>query len=194
MRRAWALWVGLGLSACPREEPAASDHTIEKLKAEQRRLIEGGRPGRPPADATEALSRALAAPASPRALPVPPGQARAGPLTVEVRSALASQSVVGSQTSLSSAERFLKVVLVATSAERVALELSTATLQREEETAAVARDAQRVGQGSPLTTIAIEPGVRQELVLYFEVPPSMLAPGLKMILSPHGSRLELPLE
>jgi len=194
MRRIWALWVGLGLSACPREEPAGSDHTIEKLKAEQRRLIEDGRSGRPPAGAAEALSRALAEPASPRALPVPAGQARAGALTVEVRSAVASQSVVGTRTSLASAERFLKVVVVATSVEQVSLDLSTATLQRGEQTAAVARDAQRVGQGSPLTTIAVEPGVRQELVLYFEVSPSMLAPGLKMILSPHGSRLELPLE
>mgnify|MGYP005605737419 CR=1 FL=1 len=61
------------------------------------------------------------------------------------------------------------------------------------ERAAIAMDVQRLAQGSPLET-AIEPGVDQDLVVYFEAPPSMIGPGLKIILPVGEKAVELALQ
>ncbi|MEW5742960.1 MAG: hypothetical protein AB1938_28855 [Myxococcota bacterium] len=199
MARALFLVLAVGLLGCPKEEPPfdpSTDRTLQKLKEEQDRLAKGGTPSGPPGVKTpeDPLAEAAAAQAPPRALTLPPGGiARVGPVQLELRRAEVSQTLKTARASISTGERFVRVVLTATTTTKAPLSLTGVKLARGDETAGIAGDVQRLGQGSPLET-AIEPGVDQDLVLYFEVSPSMIAPGLKIILPAGEKAVELPLQ
>jgi hypothetical protein len=185
----------VALAGCPKEESLdlRSDRTLQKLKEEQERLAKEGSPGAK-APEPDLLAEAAAAQAPPRALAVPRGAvAKLGPVRLEVRRVEVSQTLKTARASLSTAERFVRVVLTATAPARTSLSLSGVTLTRGAESVGVAGDLQRLGQGSPLEP-TIEPSVDQDLVLYFEASPSMIAPGLTIVLPAGEKAVELPLQ
>jgi hypothetical protein len=192
------LFLALCLSGCPKEErlDVQNDRAIAQLRAEQERLARGGAPvaqPRPPQRTPESeLAEAAAAPKPPRPLTILASQGSFGELTLALKSAEVSRNVQGAKTAVSTPDRFLRLVLSVRARGRDGLALGTATLSRQGETASVARDVQRVGQGSPLEPVALEAGSDQELVVYFEVPASMLAPGLKLVFTAADRTLELP--
>lgn len=188
------------LAGCPKDEPPAfdpNDRTLQKLKAEQDRLSRGGQASAPPR-ATDTppnpLAEAAAAQGRPEPLEVPAGtSAKVGALTLSVKRAEVSQTVAGGKVSLSTADRFVRVTLTAVTGKRETLELADAKLVNGAEEAGLARDVQKLGQGSPLSA-TVEPGVTQDLVLFFEAPPAMIKKGLKIILRSGESTVELPLQ
>lgn len=199
VRRAIALALSFGLVGCPKEEAfdPASDRTLQKLKAEQERIAKGGTPSGPPGAKVpqpDPLAQAAAAQEPPRALALPPGAtAKAGALQLELRRVEVSQTVQTPRAAISTAERFVRVLLTATATAKTPLKPGDAELVLGERKAGITRDVQRLGQGSPLDT-AIEPGVEQDLVLYFEVEAAMIAPGLKIILPVGEKAVELPVQ
>ncbi|GMU58612.1 MAG: hypothetical protein AMXMBFR34_03750 [Myxococcaceae bacterium] len=200
MLRALCAVLAVGVLGCPKEEQPfdpSTDRTLQKLKEEQDRLAKGGAPSGPPGKKTpepDPLAEAAAAQAPPRVLALPPAAVtKLGPLNLELRRVEVSQTLKTTRASISTGERFVRVVLTATTRTRAPLSLSGARLERGAETASIAGDVQRLGQGSPLET-AIEPGVEQDLVLFFEASPSMIAPGLKIILPSGEKTVELPLQ
>jgi len=190
------------LPGCPKEESSpfdpSSDRTLQKLKEEQERLAKGGKPGGPPVTKPppeeDPLAAAAAAQAPPRPLDLPATRTvKLGAVTLELRRLEVSQTIQTARASVSTGERFVRVAFVATTSARTPLSLGQVELARGGERASIAMDVQRLAQGSPLET-AIEPGVEQDLVLYFEAPPSMIAPGLKIILPVGEKAVELPLQ
>ncbi len=198
-RPALAVVAALALLGCREERPAfdpSSDRTLQKLQAERARLAAGGAPATPPAGLappTDPLAEAAAAQAAPVPLE-PPGERRVtvGPVTLELRRAEVMQTLRTARASVSTADRFVRVVLHATAAQRAPISLARAELVRGDQRAGVALDVQRLGQGSPLET-AIEPGVEQELVLVFEVPPVMVGPGLTLSVPAGAETVEVRL-
>lgn len=197
--RALVAVAALALLGCPEEKPAfdpSSDRTLQKLKEEQARIANGGQPGGPPNAKTPAnpLAEAAAAQEPPRALDLPPNVvAKLDAIAIELRRVEVMQTLQTPRAAVSTGERFVRVFLTARTTEKTPLSLSHAQLVRGADKAGVAFDVQRLGQGSPLET-AIEPGVDQDLVLFFEVPPSMIGPGLKIILPAGEKAVELPVQ
>jgi hypothetical protein len=193
---AFTAMAALALLGCPEEKPAfdpSSDRTPRKLKEEQERLAKGGPVGAKPPLA-DPLAEAAAAQAPPRALDLPPGRiAKVGPISLELRRVEVMQTLRTPRAAVSTADRFVRVFFTASTTRRAPLSLSQARLVRGSDTAPVALDVQRLGQGSPLET-AIEPGVQQDLVLFFEVPPEMIGPGLEIVLPEGEKAIELPLQ
>jgi hypothetical protein len=190
----------LALLGCPEEKPAfdpSSDRTLKKLQEEQERLAKGGTPGGPPGarpPPVDPLAEAAAAQEPPRALDLPPNPiAKVGPLSLELRRVEVMQTLRTPRAAVSTADRFVRVFFTASTTRRAPLSLSQTQLVRGSDKAPVALDVQRLGQGSPLET-AIEPGVQQDLVLFFEVPPAMIGPGLKIVLPEGEKAIELPLQ
>ncbi len=194
------LVVALLCSACPKDEPTydPNDRTIAKLKAEQERLARGGTPSGPPApvakDEPNPLAEVAAAQRPPVPLKVLESTGTLQDVTITVTSAEMSQTVAGPKTSLSTADRFLRVAFSATAKKDSTLELSTVTLVNGAQSAGVARDVQRVGQGSSLSTTALKAGEPVNLVLYFEAPAPLLNPGLAMVVTQGEAKLSLQLQ
>ncbi len=201
MRPLAAAALALALFGCPKDEPGfdENDPLIKKLKAEQQRLEREGPPRAPPAPRNrepepDPLAEAAARGDAPTPLTVPAAPpVAAGGATLSVKAAETSHTVKGAKMALSSADLFVRVTLTATAARPETLDLASATLALGEERFGIARDAQKLGQGSPLLA-RLEPGVSQSLVLYFEAPPAAVKKGLKLILSSGGSAVELPLQ
>ncbi|MEW6430549.1 MAG: hypothetical protein AB1730_03475 [Myxococcota bacterium] len=199
--RALLAAAAVALLGCPKEESPpfdpANDRTLQKLKEEQARLAQGGQPGGPPTgkpEPVDPLAAAAAAQEPPRALDLPAStRAQVGPISFEVRRVEVMQTLKTARAAVSTADRFVRVSLTATTTKKAPLSLGKVELVRGDEHAGVALDVQRLGQGSPLET-AIEPGVEQDLVLFFEVSPGMIGPGLKIILPGGESGVELPLQ
>lgn len=199
--RALLAAAAVALLGCPKEESPgfdpANDRTLQKLKEEQARLAQGGQPGGPPnvkAEPADPLAAAAAAQEPPRALDLPANsRAQVGPIALEVRRVEVMQTLKTPRAAVSTADRFVRVFFTATTTKKAPLSLGKVELARGDERAGVALDVQRLGQGSPLET-AIEPGVEQDLVLFFEVSPGMIGPGLKIILPGGESAVELPLQ
>lgn len=190
----------LTLFGCPsKDEPKfdENDRAIAQLKAEKERLAHGGAPPAVPRPAVphtpeNDLAEAAAQPKAPQRLKVLEAQGAFGELTLTVKSAESSQNVKGTKTSLSTADRFVKVVLSAHAKARETIELGSVMLVREGEQAALARDVQRVGQGSPLGEIVIDANGDQELVMFFEAPASIVGPGMMLRFAEPKRTLDLP--
>lgn len=200
MRRALWLVVTAALSACPERKGSVdeNDPLIRKLKAEQERLAKGGAPGGPQGlsplkEPPQPLAEvALQPPDMPVPLAVKEGAVTADGVTVEPRRLETAQTISGPKVKLSTTERFVRlVVTVSTTTER-SFNLAKATLTRGAEVYELARDVQRVGQGSPLVA-TVGPGVSQDLVLYFEVPPAAVSGPLRLVLPSTGAPLEVPI-
>jgi len=185
------------LTGCPKDEPKFddTDPLIKKLKAEQQRLGQGAPPGGPPQVAPQPNPLAAAAVDSegPETRePVSTAAVHADNLSVSVATLEAMHNVRSPKLSISTADLFVKVSLSATASVPTTLDLAKAELVNGDDRFEVARDAQKLGQGSPLSA-PLEPGITQTLVVYFEAPRGALKKGLKLILpSPQGA-VELPL-
>lgn len=186
---------GLMLCACPKkDEPPRfdpNDRLLQKMKEEQERLRrEPPRPAQEP----DPLAEILTKPSKPENLGIPSGVAGdLGDVSLTLLEVQQSQTVGSDKVSLATTERFLKVTLEAIAKKKpVDLDLSGATLVNGDQTAKLARDAQRAARGSQMvTSIKTDP---KELVLYFEAPDEMIGKGLKIILTTPESRVELPLQ
>lgn len=190
-----ALVIGLLLTGCPKDEPQfdVNDPLLKKLKAEQERLEKAGPPKLKEPE-PDPLTRVLEADSKPDFLGIPAGvSADLGSTSLSLVEVQRSQTVGGEKVSLSTADRFLRVTLEATAKKAVTLDLSGATLENGEKSAAVARDVQRVGRGSPLS-MELSAGSTRKVVLFFEAPDEMIGKGLKIILATPESRVELPLQ
>lgn len=194
------LVVALLVSACPKDEPTfdPNDRALAKLKAEQERLAKGGKPSGPPSAANKPeanpLAEIAAAQRPPVALTVLQSSGTFQDITITVTSAEMSQTVAGAKTSLSTEERFVRVAFTATAKHDATLELATVKLVNGAQEAGVARDVQRVGQGSSLSTTALKAGEATNLVVYFEAAPALLNPGMSMVFSQGEAKLSLQLQ
>jgi hypothetical protein len=185
---------GLLLCGCPKKEAPPEfeldDRLLQKMKAEQERLSKVQRPAVEP----DPLAEVIARPSRPENLGIPSGvEAELGLVSLSLIEVQQSQTVRASRVSLSTADQFLKVSLDAVSKKDLDLDLSRATLVFEEQSVAIARDAQRAGQGSELVT-RLEKRQETRLVLFFEAPAEMIRKGLKIILTTPESRVELQLQ
>lgn len=196
MRRLF-LVVPLLLAACPEKKASVdeNDPLIQKLKAEQARLDKGGAPGGPPgASPMKEPPQPLAdiaqqPPDVPVNVTVKSAPVTVGDVTLTPKRLETAQIVAGPKVKLSTADRFVKLVVSVSTTKDTSFDLAKATLVRGAETFELARDVQRVGQGSPLAS-TISAGVSQDLVLFFEVPPSSLAAGLKLVLPAGPASIE----
>lgn len=199
MRRALLLAVPLFV-ACPDKTPSvdADDPLIRKLKAEQERLDKGGLPGGPPGanpvkNPAEPLAElAQQPPDMPVNVTIKSAPVGAGEVTVTPKRLETAQIVAGPKVKLSTTDRFLRLVVSVVTTKETVLDLAQAKLMRGGVAFDLARDVQRVGQGSPLAS-TIGAGVSQDLVLYFEVPPAEVAAGLTFKLPVPAGVLEVPL-
>lgn len=125
-------------------------------------------------------------------IPVRTDPSSSGVLTLTARRMETAQIIAGPKMKLSTADRFVRLVVSAQTTKETTLDLTKVTLSRGNETFELARDVQRVGQGSPLAP-TIGPGISQDLVLYFEAPPSALVPGLNLVVPVEDFTATLPL-
>jgi hypothetical protein len=116
-----------------------------------------------------------------------------GDVTVTPRRMETAQIIAGTKVKLSTTERFVRLVVAVSTTKDETLDLAKASLVKGNDVYALARDVQRVGQGSPLAA-AVGAGVTQDLVLYFEIPPSALGAGLSLVLPVTGGTLTAPLQ
>ncbi len=189
-------------ASCKKDEPTfdENDRTIARLKAEQDRLAKGGKPGAPPKPVAPAepepnpLAEIAAAQRPPVPLKVLQSSGVFGDVSITINAAEVSQTVQGAKASLSTEDRFVRLAFTAVSPKEASLDLSTVKLVNGEQEAHVARDVQRVGKGSSLSPIALEATKPQELVLYFEAPPTVVKPGLTMVFSSQTANLSLQLQ
>jgi hypothetical protein len=196
-----ALLVGLAvlLSGCPEKKAPIdeSDPLIRKLKAEQERLNKGGQPGGPPGAAPAEPPNQLAElaqqpPDMPVNVPVASAPASNGVVSLTPKRLETAQIIAGPKLKLTTADRFARLVVTAAATKDVSFDLAKAVLTNGADTWELARDVQRVGQGSPLAP-SLGAGVPQDLVLYFEVPVTALKGGLRLKLPTDGAPIELPL-
>jgi hypothetical protein len=199
MGRALVVAAVLGLCGCPEKKAIdESDPLIRKLKAEQERLDKGGLPGGPPGanpvkNPAEPLAELTQQPPDmPVNVTIKTASVSAGDVTITPKRLETAQIVAGPKVKLSTTDRFLRLVVSAATAKETSFDLAKATLRRGGDSFELARDVQRVGQGSPLAS-TISAGVAQDLVLYFEVPPASVGPGLTLVLPAASGGVEVPL-
>ncbi|MER2564041.1 MAG: hypothetical protein ABTQ32_25150 [Myxococcaceae bacterium] len=192
--------VPLLLAGCPEKKSSVdeNDPLIQKLKAEQARLDKGGAPGGPPGaspmkEPPQPLADIVQQPPDvPVNVTVKSAAVTVGDVTLTPKRLETAQIVAGPKVKLSTAERFVKLVVTISTTKDTSFDLAKATLVKGAETFELARDVQRVGQGSPLAS-TISAGVSQDLVLFFEVPPASLAEGLKLVLPAQAAPIEVTL-
>lgn len=199
MGRALVVAAVLGLCGCPEKKSIdESDPLIKKLKAEQARLDQGGMPGGPPGatppkPAADPLAELTQQPPDmPVNVTIKTSSVSAGDVTITPKRLETAQIVAGPKVKLSTTDRFLRLVVSAATTKETSFDLAKATLRRGGDSFELARDVQRVGQGSPLAP-AIPAGVPQDLVLYFELPPAAVGPGLTLVLPATSVSVEVPL-
>lgn len=189
--------VPLLLAACPEKKSSVdeNDPLIQKLKAERARLDKGGAPGGPPGaspmkEPPQPLADIVQQPPDvPVNVTVKSAAVTVGDVTLTPKRLETAQIVAGPKVKLSTADRFVKLVVTISTTKDTSFDLAKATLVKGAETFELARDVQRVGQGSPLAS-TISAGVSQDLVLFFEVPPSSLSEGLKLVLPAGAASIE----
>lgn len=183
--RGLVLVVPLLLAGCPDKKSSVdeNDPLIRKLKAEQERLDKGGAPGGPALkeQAQPLADIAQQPPDVPVNVAVKSAPVTVGDVTLTPKRLETAQIVAGPKVKLSTADRFVKLVVSVSTTKDTSFDLAKATLVKGSETFELARDVQRVGQGSPLAS-TIGPGVTQDLVLFFELPVAALGAGLKLVL------------
>lgn len=163
-----ALW---GCRACPMKD----DRLYDKLEEERQRLGAAG------GDATKALADLTQQPPDvPKVLSVR-GPVTANGVTLTPKRLELAQIIAGPKVKLSTNDRFARVVVTVATEKDATFDLSAATLVQGQDTFELARDVQRVGQGSPLSA-SVPGGVAQDLVLYFELPEAKAAAGLTLTL------------
>lgn len=185
--RGLVLVVPLLLAGCPDKKSSVdeNDPLIRKLKAEQERLDKGGAPGGPPgANSLKEPAQPLAdiaqqPPDVPVNVAVKSAPVTVGDVTLTPKRLETAQIVAGPKVKLSTADRFVKLVVSVSTTKDTSFDLAKATLVKGSETYELARDVQRVGQGSPLAS-TISAGVSQDLVLFFELPVAALGAGLEL--------------
>lgn len=184
--------VALGVTACARQAPPdETDPLVQKLLAEKARVARGGQPGGPPTGGgpNDQLAELTQQPPDvPISLPVRTHSLTRGAITATPRKLETAQIVAGPKLKLSTTDRFVRVVVRVSTTEQVTLDLSQAVLARGTQTWPLARDVQRVGQGSPLAA-TLASGVAQDLVLYFELPADSVQAGLSLRLEALELRL-----
>lgn len=181
------LVVPLLLAGCSEKKSSVdeNDPLIRKLKAEQERLDKGGAPGGPPgANAIKEPPQPLAdiaqqPPDVPVNVAVKSDAVTVGEVTLTPKRLETAQIVAGPKVKLSTADRFVKLVVSVSTTKDTSFDLAKATLVKGSETFELARDVQRVGQGSPLAS-TISAGVSQDLVMFFELPVTALGAGLRL--------------
>ncbi len=178
------------LTACPAQRQSAVDEDdplLRKLQAEKVRLA---RPLKMPE--ADALAQAAVQPDPPTSMNVPHGSMHFGDALFTLKSLERSHTIKGDSVALSTVDSFLKVTLTGEASVSHPFDLTGTTLVFAGNTYTVDRAAQRVGHGTPLTpTLGISP---QDLVLFFEVPATSLAPGLKLIMQSADTTAELALQ
>jgi hypothetical protein len=193
--RTAAIAVAVLLAGCPKDEAKVdeSDPLIQKLKAEQERLKkEPPRALPPPAEAQ--LTKAVVEGAPPVALtPATTVAVHTHSTNIAVKALSTSQQVKGARATVSTSDTFLKVTLSAMATEAVEIPVSQATVVSGDHSYGIARDAQKLGQGSPLG-VTVVPSDDQELVLFFELPPDAVKKGLKLVLPVKDGAVELALQ
>lgn len=199
MGRALVVAAVLGLCGCPEKKSIdESDPLIRKLRAEQERLDKGGLPGGPPGanqakNPAEPLAELTQQPPDmPVNVTIKSSSVTVGDVTVTPKRLETAQIVAGPRVKLSTTDRFLRLVVSAATAKETSFDLAKATLKRGADAWELARDVQRVGQGSPLAS-TLTSGVPQDLVLYFELPPASVGPGLTLVLPATSGSIEVPL-
>jgi hypothetical protein len=177
---------GCKRDAAPQSE--GEDRTLDRLREEVDRAQRGEATGRAPG-AAEAPHGDLAALAAkddaprPLLLPADNPTVNLGDLAVKVTSLTASHSVKAGKLELTSEDPFLAVGLVAQNVgpSPLAVDLSMAHVRSAGGNEfPIARDAQR--GGTRQLDRAWEPGEREEVTLYFEVPARVLGHGLTLVL------------
>lgn len=192
------LLISLLFTACPKDEPqqptfSPDDRLLQKLKAEQERL---GNERKKKVEEAEQdpLTKVLTGDSKPDFLGIPKGVAGAlGDVGFELVEVQRSQTVSGRKVSLSTPDRFLRVTLDATAEKKTTIDFTGAQLVNGDKTAGIARDVQRLGNGTPLST-EFHVHALTRVVLFFEAPDEMIGKGLKLVLATDTSRVELPLQ
>lgn len=191
---------------CSKEEaPPQEDRTLAKLRAEADRVGKGGAPSGPPVRNT--------APADPNAnladlattdtegagrklrLPEPNDTKHVDTVAVKLTGLESSHSVKGGKLSLTTEDLFLRVQLIAQNVgaapATVAME-GARLVDGSGKEYKVARDAQ-IAAGTRDLRHTWAPEERTEVVLFFEVPPSAIDPGLTLVLPAASGDVRLAL-
>ncbi|MGV3619212.1 MAG: hypothetical protein ACO1OB_00265 [Archangium sp.] len=193
------LLIGLLFTACPKDEPqeptfSPDDRLLQKLKAEQERITNEKKKRAAEEAEPDPLAKVVTANSKPDFLGIPSGVAAdLGDVAFALIEVQRSQTVTGRKVSLSTADRFLRVTLEANAEKDTLLDLSAAQLVNGDKTAGIARDVQRLGNGSPLS-LQLRTHALTQVVLFFEAPDEMIGKGLKLVLATDTSRVELPLQ
>lgn len=194
MRR--ALVLGLLLCGCPKDEPSIdeNDPLIRKLKAEQQRLNQQALQKQETQKALDPLARIATTTGKPEYLGIPSGvSADLGDITLSLKDVQRMQNVGNGNVSVSTTEWFVRVALTARAKKATTLSLDDVQLENGDKRWKPARDAQRLGQGSP-NPVELNTAMEQKVIVYFELPDASIGKGLKFVLTVPGSRVELPLQ
>ncbi|MDY7228436.1 hypothetical protein [Hyalangium rubrum] len=193
---------------CTKEEaPPQEDRTLAKLRAEAKRVEQGGTPSGPPVQASDVpvgpnaglADLATGEGAESQKLPLPEKNdtVHVDSLAVKLTGLLASNSVQGSgKVGLTTEERFLSVHLVTQNVGTapVSLSLEGARLvDAEGKEHRVARDAQIVG-GTRELRRTWELEERTEVVILFELPPAAIGAGMTLVLPASSGDVRLALQ
>jgi hypothetical protein len=191
-----ALVLGLLLCGCPKDEPQVdeTDPLIRKLKAEQERLNKKALQKQEDQQAIDPLARVATTNGKPEHLVIPTGvSADLGDISLTLKDLQRMQNVGNGNVSVSTTDWFVRVVVMARAKQATKLSLDGVELVNADKTWKIARDAQRLGQGSE-NPVELNTGAEQKVITYFELPEGAFTRGLKIVLTAPGSRVELPLQ
>jgi hypothetical protein len=194
--RAGAIALCVALAGCVKDQPIApdeSDPLIQKLKAEQERL-QRPPPRQLPPPAEAQLAQAVVDAAPPKALtPVSTVAVHSHSANFALKAMEQSQQVKGARAAVSTPDAFLKVTLSVMALEPIELPVAQATVTSGDHSYNLARDAQKLGQGSALG-VTVSPGDDVTLVLFFELPQDAVRKGLKLVMPVKDGAVELALQ
>lgn len=191
---------------CTEEEaPPQEDRTLAKLRAEAERVERGGAPSGPPArarapeDPNAGLADLATADesASDRKLrlPEPNDTKHVDTVAVKLTGLESSHSVKGGKLSLTTEDLFLRVQLVAQNVGKAPAPMAMERAKLVDEAGkeyAVARDAQ-IAAGTRQLGRTWAPDERADVVIFFEIPPSVLEAGLTLVLPAASGDVRLAL-
>ncbi len=193
---------------CTKEEPPPQeDRTLAKLRAEANRLDRGGAPSGPPVPAAPpedpnsglAVLATVDGASESRTLPLPSSNETLHVDTVAVKlTGLESSHSVQApgKPGLTTEDRFLRVQMITENVGTAPASLSlegTRLVDAEGKEYPVARDAQIVG-GTRELRRTWAPSERVEVVLFFELSPSVIDAGLTLLLPSSSGDIRLALQ
>ncbi|HEX4620051.1 MAG TPA: hypothetical protein VH208_00665 [Myxococcaceae bacterium] len=183
--------LGCAAAGCPKDEPPADDRALRILKAERDRQANGGAPVQPrpataPAEDPNArLAEIVSGKEGEKKLPVPANTqtVHVGTLAVKLVDLSTAHTAGGGRVQLSTEQLFLKVHLITQNVgeKPASFDFSYALVEADKHPYPIARDVTRAAGTRDLKH---EYGVndRQEVDLYFEVPPEALGAGSALVL------------